>query len=45
MRILDLTDLPHRPIDAHGSRGFSVGWAVGTTRHSLDLKPSDPMNT
>ncbi len=25
MRILDLTDLPHRPIEAHGSRGFSVG--------------------
>lgn len=25
MRILSLADLPHRPIDAHGSRGFSVG--------------------
>ena len=25
MRILDLPDLPHRPIEAHGSRGFSVG--------------------
>ena len=25
MRILDLTELPHRPIEAHGSRGFSVG--------------------
>ncbi|HEY0645864.1 MAG TPA: hypothetical protein VGD39_20795, partial [Nocardioides sp.] len=25
MRILDLTDLPHRPIEAHGSRGFAVG--------------------
>lgn len=25
MRILDLSDLPHRPIEAHGSRGFSVG--------------------
>ena len=25
MRILDLADLPHRPIEAHGSRGFSVG--------------------
>ncbi len=25
MRILDLAELPHRPIDAHGSRGFSVG--------------------
>ena len=25
MRILDLVDLPHRPIEAHGSRGFSIG--------------------
>ena len=25
MRILDLAELPHRPIDAHGSHGFSVG--------------------
>ena len=25
MRILSLADLPHRPVDAHGSRGFSVG--------------------
>lgn len=25
MRVLDLADLPHRPIDAHGSRGFAVG--------------------
>ncbi len=25
MRLLDLADLPHRPIEAHGSRGFSVG--------------------
>ena len=25
MRILDLADLPHRPIEAHGSRGFSIG--------------------
>ena len=25
VRILDLADLPHRPIEAHGSRGFSVG--------------------
>ena len=24
MRLLDLSDLPHRPIEAHGSRGFSV---------------------
>ena len=25
MRILDLADLPHRPVEAHGSRRFSVG--------------------
>ena len=25
MRVLDLSDLPHRPIEGHGSRGFSVG--------------------
>ncbi len=25
MRLLDLSALPHRPIEAHGSRGFSVG--------------------
>ena len=25
MRILDLADLPHRTIEAHGSRGFSIG--------------------
>lgn len=25
MRILKLGDLPRRPIDAHGSKGFSVG--------------------
>jgi quercetin dioxygenase-like cupin family protein len=25
VRLLDLSDLPHRPIEAHGSRGFSVG--------------------
>ena len=25
MRILDLAGVPHRAIDAHGSRGFSVG--------------------
>lgn len=25
MRLLDLSELPHRPIEAHGSRGFSVG--------------------
>ena len=25
MRILSLATLPHRPIEAHGSKGFSVG--------------------
>ena len=30
MRVLSLVDLPHRPIEAHGSRGFSVG-AFGIT--------------
>jgi len=30
VRILSLANLPHRPIDAHGSRGFSVG-AFGIT--------------
>jgi quercetin dioxygenase-like cupin family protein len=25
VRVLDLSDLPHRPIEAHGSKGFSVG--------------------
>jgi quercetin dioxygenase-like cupin family protein len=25
VRILSLGDLPHRPVEAHGSRGFSVG--------------------
>ena len=30
MRLIDLADLPHRPIEAHGSRGFSVG-AFGIT--------------
>jgi quercetin dioxygenase-like cupin family protein len=25
VRVLDLSALPHRPIEAHGSRGFSVG--------------------
>ncbi len=30
MRVVDLTALPHRPIEAHGSTGFSVG-AFGLT--------------
>jgi quercetin dioxygenase-like cupin family protein len=25
VRVLDLSRLPHRPIEAHGSRGFTVG--------------------
>ena len=42
MRILDLTDLPHRPIEAHGSRGFSVGaFGLGADTHlvSVTLTP------
>jgi quercetin dioxygenase-like cupin family protein len=30
VRILSLADLPHRPVEAHGSHGFSVG-AFGIT--------------
>ncbi len=34
MRVLDLADLPHRPIEAHGSRGFSVGaFGLGADTH------------
>lgn len=33
MRILELSQTPHRPIDAHGSQGFSVG-AFGITAES-----------
>ena len=34
MRVLDLAALPHRPIDAHGSRGFSVGaFGLGADTH------------
>ena len=34
MRVLDLAALPHRPIEAHGSRGFSVGaFGLGADTH------------
>ena len=34
MRILDLAALPHRPIDAHESRGFSIGaFGLGADTH------------
>ena len=42
MRILDLADLPHRPIEAHGSRGFSVGaFGLGADTHlvAVSLAP------
>ena len=42
MRILDLTDLPHRPIEAHGSHGFSVGaFGLSAEAHlvSVSLAP------
>jgi quercetin dioxygenase-like cupin family protein len=42
VRILDLTDLPHRPIEAHGSRGFSVGaFGLSAEAHlvSVSLAP------
>ena len=43
MRILELADLPHRPIDAHGSRGFSVGaFGISADAHlvSVSLGPN-----
>ena len=34
MRVLVLAALPHRPIEAHGSRGFSVGaFGLGADTH------------
>ncbi|GAA5149324.1 hypothetical protein GCM10023340_24460 [Nocardioides marinquilinus] len=30
MRIVELADVPHRPVDAHHSRGFTLG-ALGVT--------------
>ncbi|RYB90477.1 hypothetical protein EUA93_20230 [Nocardioides oleivorans] len=42
MRVIDLADLPHRPIEAHGSRGFSVGaFGLGADTHlvAVDLAP------
>lgn len=37
MRIVDLSDLPHRPIEGHGSRGFSVGaFDIGAPGEQVD---------
>ncbi|NYE38274.1 quercetin dioxygenase-like cupin family protein [Nocardioides cavernae] len=34
MRVLDLAGLPHRSVEAHGSRGFSVGaFGLGADTH------------
>ena len=43
MRILDLAELPHRPIEAHSSRGFSVGaFGISADAHlvSVSLRPN-----
>ncbi len=43
MRVLDLSDLPHRPIEAHGSRGFSVGaFGISADAHlvAVSLTPA-----
>lgn len=38
MRLLDLADLPHRPIEAHGSRGFSVGaFGISADAHLIAI--------
>ncbi|UFN45339.1 cupin domain-containing protein [Nocardioides okcheonensis] len=42
MRVLDLADLPHRPVEAHGSRGFAVGaFGLGADTHlvAVSLTP------
>ncbi|CAM3786055.1 cupin domain-containing protein [Nocardioides zeicaulis] len=42
MKVLDLAALPHRPIEAHGSRGFSVGaFGLGADTHlvAVALQP------
>lgn len=42
MRVLDLSDLPRRTIDAHGSRGFTVGaFGLSADAHlvSVALRP------
>lgn len=42
MRVLDLAALPHRPVEAHGSRGFSVGaFGLGADTHlvAVSLRP------
>jgi quercetin dioxygenase-like cupin family protein len=42
VRILDLAELPHRPIEAHDSRGFYVGaFGISADAHlvSVSLRP------
>lgn len=42
MRVVDLGALPHRPIEAYGSRGFSVGaFGLGADTHlvAVSLAP------
>jgi quercetin dioxygenase-like cupin family protein len=42
VRILSLTELPHRPVEAHGSRGFSVGaFGISADAHlvAVNLAP------
>ena len=39
MRILDLAALPHRAVDAHGSRGFSVAaFGITADAHLVTLR-------
>ncbi|WP_139983257.1 cupin domain-containing protein [Nocardioides litoris] len=39
MRLLDLGSVPHRPVEAHGSRGFSIGaFAVGAETHLVMVR-------
>lgn len=40
MRVLDLAELPHRPIEGHGSKGFSVG-AFGISADGERVDPGD----
>ncbi|GAA5119523.1 hypothetical protein GCM10023339_33440 [Alloalcanivorax gelatiniphagus] len=39
MRVLDLSELPHRPIEAHGSRNFSVGaFGISADAHLVAVR-------
>ena len=39
MRILDLAGLPHRPIEANGSRGFSIGaFGLSADAHLVSVR-------